>query len=73
MMMLLTGKGDELHPTKSAEERLKKLRQENEDELQGLDIEKVRKSKEEYIFHNGKMMKRAVVLNMLEERIAEND
>jgi uncharacterized membrane protein YesL len=73
MMLMLTGRGDEVHSTKSAEERLRKLRQENEDELKGLDIEKVLKSNEEYIFHNGKMMKKEAILKILEERKVNNE
>lgn len=68
MVLLLSGEGDKVHSTKNAEERLAKLRQSRENELEGLDIEKLRQSKEEYIFHNGKMMKRSAVLSQLEKK-----
>lgn len=68
MTLLLSGNGDKIHSTKNAEERLARLRKKNEDELDDLDIEKVKNSQEEYIFHNGKMMKRTVLLEILEKR-----
>ncbi|MCH5202973.1 MAG: hypothetical protein J1F17_07180 [Oscillospiraceae bacterium] len=73
MMMMLTGRADEAHDIKSMEEKLQKLRNETKDELEGIDIEKVKKSKEDYIFHNGKMMKKELLLEMLEEREGKDE
>lgn len=68
MMLLLTGRGDEVHDTKSAEDRIKKLRNETEDDFSDIDIDKLRKSKDEYFFHNGKMMKRDLLIELIESK-----
>ena len=36
-------------------------------------VEKVKKSKEDFIFHNGKMIKRDVLLQMIEEKESEKN
>lgn len=68
MMMMVTGRGDEVHDIKSTEEKLAKLRNETKDDLENIDIEKVKNSREEYIFHNGKMIKRTTILEMLKDK-----
>lgn len=73
MMMMVTGRGDEVHDIKSTEEKLAKLRNETKDDLENIDIEKVKNSREEYIFHNGKMIKRTTILEMMKEKENNNE
>lgn len=73
MMMMVTGRGDEVHDIKSTEEKLAKLRNETKDDLENIDIEKVKNSREEYIFHNGKMIKRTTILEMLKDKEEEKE
>ena len=73
MMMMVTGRGDEVHDIKSTEEKLAKLRNETKDDLENIDIEKVKNSREEYIFHNGKMIKRTTILEMIKEKENNNE
>lgn len=73
MMMLITGRGKEVHDIKSTEEKLAKLRNETKDDLADIDIEKVKNSHDEYIFHNGKMIKRNTILEMIKEKENENE
>lgn len=73
MMMMVTGRGDEVHDIKSTEEKLAKLRNETKDDLENIDIEKVKNSREEYIFHNGKMIKRTTILKMLKDKEKEKE
>ena len=73
MMMMVTGRGDEVHDIKSTEEKLAKLRNETKDDLENIDIEKVKNSREEYIFHNGKMIKRTTILKMLKDKEEEKE
>lgn len=68
MMLLLTGRGDEAHDRKSTEERIAKLRNETEEDFSDIDVEKLKKTRDEYIFHNGKMMKRDILLDMIENK-----
>lgn len=73
MMMMVTGRGEEVHDIKSTEEKLAKLRNETKDDLADIDIEKVKNSRDEYIFHNGKMIKRDTILEMIKEKENENE
>ena len=73
MMLMLTGRGDQVHDRKSTEEKIAKLRNETEEDFSDVDVEKLKKSKEEYFFHNGKMMKRDVLLSMIEKKENENE
>ncbi|MGN0462667.1 MAG: hypothetical protein ACI4HZ_09515 [Ruminococcus sp.] len=73
MMMMVTGRGDEVHDIKSTEEKLAKLRNETKDDLENIDIEKVKNSRDEYIFHNGKMIKRTTILEMMKEKENNNE
>lgn len=68
MMLLLTGRGDEVHNTKNTEDRIKRMRNETEDDFSDVDLEKLKKSKEEYFFHNGKMMKRDILIELMERK-----
>ena len=72
-MMLVTGRGKEVHDIKSTEEKLAKLRNETKDDLADIDIEKVKNSHDEYIFHNGKMIKTDTILEMIKEKENENE
>ena len=72
-MMMVTGRGEEVHDIKSTEEKLAKLRNETKDDLADIDIEKVKNSRDEYIFHNGKMIKRDTILEMIKEKENENE
>ncbi len=76
MMMLITGKGNEVHDIKSTQDKLEKLKKQTENEVEEFtpeDIEKIKKSKEEYIFHNGKMMKREILIDMLNDKEQKNE
>ena len=73
MMMMITGKADLIHDRKSTEEKLAQLRHESKEDFSDVDVEKVKKSKEDFIFHNGKMIKRDVLLQMIEEKESEKD
>lgn len=73
MMMMVTGRGEEVHDIKSTEEKLAKLRNETKDDLADIDIEKVKNSRDEYIFHNGKMIKRDTILETIKEKENENE
>ena len=73
MMMMVTGRGEEVHDIKSTEEKLAKLRNETKDDLADIDIEKVKNSRDEYIFHNGKMIKRDTILEMIKEKENESE
>ncbi|MGN0475864.1 MAG: hypothetical protein ACI4HM_00845 [Ruminococcus sp.] len=73
MMLMVTGRGQEVHDIKSTEEKLAKLRNETKDDLADIDIEKVKNSRDEYIFHNGKMIKRDTILEMIKEKENENE
>ena len=73
MMMMITGKADLVHDRKSTEEKLAQLRNESKEDFSDVDVEKVKKSKEDFIFHNGKMIKRDVLLQMIEEKESEKN
>ena len=73
MMMMITGKADLVHDRKSTEEKLAQLRNESKEDFSDVDVEKVKKSKEDFIFHKGKMIKRDVLLQMIEEKESEKN
>ena len=73
MMMMITGKADLIHDRKSTEEKLAQLRNDSKEDFSDVDVEKVKKSKEDFIFHNGKMIKRDVLLQMIEEKESEKN
>ena len=73
MMMMITGKADLVHDRKSTEEKLAQLRNESKEDFSDVDVEKVKKSKEDFIFHNGKMIKRDVLLQMIEKKESEKN
>ena len=68
MMLLLTGRGNEVHDTKSTEERIKKLRNETEEDFSDIDVDKLKKSSDEYFFYKGKMVKREILLELIEDK-----
>ena len=43
------------------------------EDFSDVDVEKVKKSKEDFIFHKGKMIKRDVLLQMIEEKESEKN
>lgn len=73
MMMMITGKADQIHDRKSTEEKLAQLRNETKDDFSDVDVEKVKKSRDDYIFHNGKMIKREVLLQLIDEKESEEN
>lgn len=73
MVMMITGKGEQLHDIKSTEEKLASLKNETKDDFADVDIEKVKKSNDDYIFHNGKMIKKDILIEMFEAKENEKN
>ena len=73
MMMMITGKADLIHDRKSTEEKLAELKNDTMYNFSDIDVEKVKKSNDDFIFHNGKMIKRDILLQMIEEKESEKN
>lgn len=73
MMMMITGKADLIHDRKSTEEKLAQLKNDTKYDFRDVDVEKVKKSNDDFIFHNGKMIKREILLEMIEEKESDKN